>query len=187
METAGQLQYRACGFSWHHPRVRRIGLAWLSAIAVLVSGCATAAAATGPVTVAAAAHSAWTVSRSGTTRALLDVACLTASRCEAVGAAGTILGTANGGRSWHPQRSGTRADVYRIACTAPATCYAIARPSTVLVTHNGGGTWRAHPLHIPGVGTSTTVPGCVIGPPLDPALDQPCQTGLLDIACPSAV
>jgi photosystem II stability/assembly factor-like uncharacterized protein len=156
-------------------------IARLCAILGVLGGCVGACA--NPA-VATTSHPAWTISPSGTRQALDDVACLSATRCEAVGVAGTILGTVNGGRSWHAQHAGTKADVYRIDCVAPSTCYAIARPSTILVTHNGGATWRARRLNIPGVGSQTTVPGCNLGS-LTPALEEPCETGLLDISCAS--
>src|SRR5580704_13256861 len=131
----------------------------------------------------------WHAERSGTTSALYDVGCLSASRCFAVGAAsagdgGTLLATTDGGRTWHHQAIPTGAPLYRIACAPPASCYVIARPGTIVVTHDAGAHWTARtlPVHVSGL----TLPGCVIGDASLPEGETPCRLGLLDISCPSA-
>jgi hypothetical protein len=164
---------------------------WLCVAAVLLAGCGSSGQAgpgapgTGRSTVASGA---WREDTSGTRQPLYAVACLSALRCEAVGAAGTILSTGDGGATWRAQASplqGSSKILYRIACAAPSSCYVIARPDTILVTHNGGVTWSSHVLPLPGVGASLTSPECPPGPVGGPGA-QPCQLGLLDIACVSA-
>jgi photosystem II stability/assembly factor-like uncharacterized protein len=155
----------------------------LAALAlVAVASCAARAPAAAPAT---SAHT----ERSGTTNALYDIGCLTASRCFAVGAlsagdGGTLLATTDGGRTWHSEASPSGASLYRIACAAPASCYVIARPDTIVVTHDAGAHWAARtlPVHVPGL----TLPGCVTGDATLPQGETPCPLGLLDISCPSA-
>jgi hypothetical protein len=158
-------------------------LAVLAALAV-VTGCATSApAASGP---AASAPAASQTESGGTTSALYDVGCLTASQCFAVGDAGTLLATTDGGRAWKREASPAgAAPLYRIACAPPASCYVIAQPDTILVTHDAGAHWAAHalPLHVAGL----TLAGCVVGDASNPQGEVPCRLGLLDISCPSAM
>ena len=146
------------------------------------TGCATGSATAAP---AAPPHVTWHAERSGTTRALYDIGCLTASHCFAVGDAGTLLATTDGGRAWHRETSPAgAAPLYRIACAPPASCYVIARPGTIVVTHDAGAHWAARtlPVHVSGL----TLPGCVIGDASLPQGETPCRLGLLDISCPSA-
>ena len=145
------------------------------------TGCATGSATAAP---AAPPHVTWHAERSGTTRALYDIGCLTASHCFAVGDAGTLLATTDAGRVWHREASPTRAPLYRIACAPPVSCYAIARPNTILVTHDAGAHWavRVLPVHVPGLALA----GCVVGDASNVQGQVPCRLGLLDISCPIA-
>jgi len=156
-----------------------------TALAALALALAASCGATGtPGTVAAPGSGTWYAEHSGTTKALYDVGCLTASRCFAVGDAGTLLATADGGRTWRHEASPVAAPLYQIACVAPASCFVIARPGTILVTHDAGAHWaaRALPVHVAGL----ALPGCVVGDPTAPQGETACRLGLLDISCASA-
>src|SRR5260370_4825660 len=150
----------------------------LAALAlVAVASCAARAPA-------AQAPAAWHTERAGTTNALYDIGCLTASRCFAVGDAGTLLATTDGGRTWHSEATPSGAPLYRIVCAPPASCYVIARPDTIVVTHDAGAHWAARtlPVHVPGL----TLPGCVTGEATLPQGETPCPLELLAVSCPSA-
>ena len=170
-------------------------LAILAALAA-VAGCAAQTSASAPAAQAPAAQApaasapaAWPAEGSGTTSTLYDVGCLTAARCFAVGDAGTLLATTDGGRAWHREASPAgvsgSAPLYRIACVPPASCYVIARPATILVTHDAGAHWAARALgvQVPGLASA----GCVILEVESPIVETPCQLGLLDISCHSAL
>ena len=80
---------------------------------------------------------------SGTTNALLGVACPRPSTCVAVGDRGTLLRSTDGGRTWRRQPSGTTNDLDGVACLSPSTCVAVGMAGTILWSTDAGRTWRS--------------------------------------------
>ena len=121
-------------------RTRRLGIARMPVLGLLVALCLTVVLPIGAAS--AATFNTWTRQTSGTTQALYGVAFVAKSGW-AVGGGGTIRHTTNGGTTWTAQTSGTTQALYGVAFADASNGWAVGAGGTIRHTTNGGGTWTA--------------------------------------------
>ena len=102
----------------------------------------------------------WTLQKSGTSQALLDLCFTDTLNGAVVGNTGVILTTLDGGGTWISRFSGTVSALFGISCSDRKNGLAVGASGTILRTTDGGITWTSQK-------SGTTLP-------------------LLDVSCPAS-